>query len=574
MSASETINNEANRQDLSDTAIKDQMEHIFASPGFVGSVRLQELLTYVVNETLEGRANRVKGVTIVQDVFGQTNTEAAQSSTVVSVEAGRLRRKLADYYLTNGTDAPVHISIPKGTFVPVFRRNVGSGDSGSSETLGLGISRQGGRPALIFLTTAALALLIGAASLFSSYNIAPTSVASGGLSNLALAVVPFRNATNSLANEPMVAGLTQDIITDLARSSEIDVISYSSVSLLTNSEMPPLEIADVLNVSHILQGSVRGEIPGIRVNAELLDANTGKVIWTNRFDHDAADPLAMQDKIALRVIEDMAPHLKDWPGGSQVVSPSTGVDTMALFNQAKTLVNPPSNAGRLKIAQLAFETVIDADPEFVGGHAGVAYVRAFNALWGHVSDIMGEATESAKLANEALEIDPSAALALEALAFAKLVLRDFDGAVESSEQALRSAPNDPYVHSYHAFILTANGQPKKAVSFAEQAIRLDPLGPRTPYRNILAVVQLHAENYEQALQALAASRKMGGPRSPGHLAAEASALALLGNTDEAKHIVDTLPRGFIGGPWLAWQKRSFRRPEDAEKFPNLLLELD
>lgn len=574
MSVSEINLSEANHEALSEPAIRSQVSHILASPGFAASVRLQELLAYVVNETLEGRADRVKGVTIVQDVFGQTNPEAAQSSTVVSVEAGRLRRKLSDYYLDEGADTPIHISIPKGTFVPVFRRNDAPQDIAKPEPARSSYSRSGYRPFLIYSAIGLLVLLAVVVALFWPSRELPSLEAANGLSQPAIAVIPFRNATGSPVNKPLANGLTQDIISDLARSSEIDVISYSSVSLLANSEMLPSKIAETLNVSHILQGSLRGEMPDIRINAELLDARTGKIIWANRFDNNAADPLAMQDRIATRVIADLAPDLKDWPGGAQISRRSTDVDTMALFEQAVALVNPPSDAGRLKIAQLAFETVIDADPDFVGGYAGVAYVRAFRALWGHVPEVLTEAGKSAELARTALEIDPNSALALEAMALAKLVQRDFDGALKASEQALRVAPNDPYVHSYHAFILTTDGQPEIAVSFAAKAIRLDPIGPRTPYRNILAVVQIHAGNYEQALLALAANKEMGGPRTLGHFATEAVARAMLGETDEAQRILNTLPPGFVGGPWLAWQKRSFRYAEDAERFPNLLLNLE
>ncbi len=571
---SETNTNEANQEELSEPAVRNQVNHILASSGFAASVRLQELLTYVVNETLEGRADRVKGVTIVQDVFGQTNPEAAQSSTVASVEAGRLRRKLSDYYLNEGSDAPIYISIPKGTFVPIFRRNNVPLDLPVSESAAVQSRMPGNRGFSIYAALAFLTVLIVLALLFWPRDELQSLDTTDSVSRPAIAVIPFRNATGFQVNKRLATGLTQDIITDLARSSGIDVISYSSVSLLANSDMLPSKIAEVLNVTHILQGSLRGELPHIRVNAELLDATSGKVIWANRFDHSATNPLAIQDSIASRVISDMAPDLRDWPIGRQTSTPSTSIDTKALFEQAVTLVNPPSDASRLNVAQLAFESVIAADPDFAGGHAGVAYVRAFKALWGHVPDVFDEARKSAELASTALEIDPSSGLALEAMALAKLVERDFDSAVDASEQALLSAPNDPYAHSYHAFILTANGQPEKAVLFAKKAIRLDPMDPRTPYRNILSVVQIHAGNYEQALLALAANKEMGGPQTPGHSATEAAAYAMLGRPDEARRILKTLPPGFVGGPWLAWQKRSFRKPEDAERFPTLLLNLE
>jgi len=300
---------------------------------------------------------------------------------------------------------------------------------------------------------------------------------------------------------------------------------------------------------------------------------SGKVIWAKRFDHDIDAPLSMQDEIALQVVDGMSVQLSNLTLRKNRGPSSTDSETLALFAQAMALANPPSDSARLTIAGLAFEAVVEADPSFAGGYAGRAYISAFRALWGHSPDPEAAAQQSTELARKALGIDPGSALALDALALSKLVLQDFDGAVRTSEMAIQAAPNDPYAHSYHAFILTADGQAKAGVPFAERAIRLDPLGTRTPYRNILGVVQLHAGNYELALGSLIDSQKRDGPKTAGHIASMAAAYAGLGNTEKAAELVATLPPGFVEGPWLDWQKRSFRRPEDAHRFSELLQNL-
>jgi len=551
-------------------AISAELSRIVASEGFSGSPRLQQLLTYVVTETIEGRADRIKGLTIAQDVYGQMDPEAARTSTVVSVEARRLRRKLADYYLGVGANASIVIEIPKGTFAPAFRQT--RKETGPETATARPQPKLKPNMLSRYLPFAfAILVFLAAVLLWSHVNRAalpPSETAS--FERPTIAVIPLRNLTDSMQNDDLVTGMTEDITSDLAQLHEIDVISYSSTSLLTDPDMPPQEIGVTLNVSHIVQGSVSGAAENLRVSAELLDVKTGKLVWADRFNGTLSDPMRLRDEIAAKVAEGMAIDLSNWDTRNYKAPLPTTPEAAALFEQAMSLANPPSDAARLKIANLAFQAVIEADPDFAGGYAGLAYVSVFRALWGHVPDSQAEAGLSAKMAKRALDVDPKSSLALDALALSQLVMRDFDAAVSTSELALLTAPNDPYVQSYHAFILTADGQATRAIRFAERAVRLDPLDPRTPFRNILGVVHLHAGNYELATRSFSENNRLKGPQSAGHIANMAAAYAGLGDHREASHFAAMLPKGFREGPWLDWHKRSFRSNIDALKIPTLL----
>lgn len=550
--------------------ISAELARIVGSEAFHGSPRLQQLLTYVVTETIEGRAERIKGLSIAQDVFGQTDPEIARTSTIVSVEARRLRRKLADYYLGTGANASIVIEIPKGAFVPHFRQT--SPEETQQISTVTPPQNKSLRMPLRYLSFAVVlsVCLIVALAWWRATQTAMPPIVADSFERPAIAVLPFRNLTGALQNDGLVSGMGQDITADLAHLHEIDVISYSSASLLTGPEMSPREIGDTLHVSHILLGSVRGTAPNVRVNAELLDVRSGRLVWANRFDGNIGSPLELQDEIATKVVEGLPVGLSEWKSRHHNRLLSTNSETAALFDQAMSLANPPSDVARLKIANLAFEAVIEADPTFAGGYAGVAYIAAFRALWGHVPDSQAEAELSTEMAKRALGVDPNSTLALDALALSKLVLRDYEAAVSTSERALKLAPNDPYVHSYHAFILTAAGQAAAAIRFAERAVRLDPIDPRTPFRNILGVVQLHAGNFEISIRSFSENDRVGGPQSDGHKASAAAAFAGLGNTEEAARLAAELPNGFIQGPWLDWHKRSFRHLEDALRVPALL----
>jgi hypothetical protein len=105
--------------------VRRGLERILASPGFDASARNRRFLEYIVEETLAGRADRLKGLSIAIDVFGRDATIDPQHDPVVRIEAAKLRRSLERYYLIAGQDDPIRIDIPKGAYVPTFEQRAG-----------------------------------------------------------------------------------------------------------------------------------------------------------------------------------------------------------------------------------------------------------------------------------------------------------------------------------------------------------------------------------------------------------------------------------------------------------------
>jgi hypothetical protein len=104
-------------------SVREALERVLASPGFDASARNRRFLEYLVEETLAGRGDRLKGLTIAIDVFGRdAATFDRESDPVVRIEAAKLRRRLKSYYLTAGQEDPIRIDLPKGTYVPTFER--------------------------------------------------------------------------------------------------------------------------------------------------------------------------------------------------------------------------------------------------------------------------------------------------------------------------------------------------------------------------------------------------------------------------------------------------------------------
>lgn len=573
--------------------VEQQLSHILSSPLFTRAPKLSNFLEYVVIETLIGHAGRIKGFTIASEVFGRGEADAG---TIVRVEAGRLRRRLMDYYRDGGQHAPVYIEIPKGTYIPIFEltehntENIVPGSDNTKENNAIQLNTEtltssspkanNRKTKQLFISLLILFAVFTSFWLF--YSNYPTEhkttndyISQYDLSisdNPSIMVFPFENHIKDSSGDLLAMGLTEDIITDLSRLSDIDVIALSSVLSLNETIRDYVGVAKKLGVKYILHGSVRsdGQSDTARISAQLFDNNSGRQLWAQRFDREITNSLKLQDELASIIVQGMAESLTDITFQNNKSLNPTNRETYELYKQAMSLVNPPADPWRLITARHAFEQVIKLDPAWAGGYAGSAYTYAFHVWWGHSKQPEKDRIHSISLANQALELDKSFGLANSALAFAYLYKGNFEKALSHSELAVKSQPGDPYVLAYHGYIHCANGDAEKGLPFIQRALRIDPSYSRTPFLNILGLVNFHAGKHDKALELFERNIKRGGPSNPGIQAYQAAALASLGRVDEARSIYTLIELQKNEFNYEQWLRRSFRKVEDANKVIDVL----
>ena len=540
-------------------------------------------MSYVVEETLAGRAGGIKGITIAREVFHREDADDAQTSNIVRVEAGRLRRRLEDYYSLEGTKDPLQIKIPKGGYVPSFELLADGNETDVSNSptetksdsrFTLNRSHFGAAFVAIFAVIAAWQITVNIVEHGQlSFASQPTDNFTP-LSAPAIAVLPFEDFTQDSNTIRLAAGLTEDIITDLAKLSGVDVIALSSILPYKNKSTPIVQVGQELNVSHILRGSIRGTGSQLRVTAQLYDTQSGHQVWAERFDRQLENELALQDELARNVVQSLSLNLQEYENssGQNPVNP----EAHALFKQAMHLANPPSDPGRIKVALRAFEIVIELDPAYAGGYAGAAYMYSFRVFWGHTQSPEPEMLKAIELADKAISIDPRFGLAYSAKAFIHISREDYDKAITTSQQAVDTQPNDPYVMVYHGVILCFSGQAQAGIEYAKRALRLDPLYSRTPYLNILGLTYYQTGQYQLALDAFLRSLERGGPNGPGIQAMRAATYSLLGQTTEAKTTLELLAmlnNGFSWQRYETWLQRAFKNEADVQRIMQPLREL-
>lgn len=549
---------------------------ILSSKTFSEMPRLKRLLEYVVNETIKGRGDRLKGVVIACEVFDKTDPDEAQSTTIVRVEAGRLRRRLNDYYRLEGRSETLRITIPKGGYVVVFEE----APEEPANAMAQHSHAESGKNWLASLgPVLALTLLIGLVATITSgiyyftspQEQPPVQVLHPGNSKPIIAVLPFRNRVDNDLDDSISYGLTEDIITDLGSLTTLEVISLTSVLPFKDLEINPLDISTKLGVDYVLSGSVRGVPPDLRVTAQLYDAVNGVQLWAERFDRRMTNELDMQDEISHYVVDSLSVHIKGDEKQFISLRHKTDTETWSMYKQAMNLSSPPSDPAWLELSLQAFKQIIRQDPNFAGGYAGVAYVHAFKAFFGHSQSNDYDVQQAMEMAEIAQNLDPVFGLSYIAKAFAFLVTGDFDQAVIASTKAVELSPNDPYVMTYNGFILCASGNADEGINFAETALRLDPLNARTPYLNILGVINLQAGHYQTALRAFQNNLDRSGPLGPGiHYFLAAAYIAVGDDTKAAESlsVADLLKDENYD--WEGWVRRSWKNQEDSERILKLI----
>jgi len=554
---------ENGREILPDSQNREQLmqalESVLASRTFAEVFRLKNFLQYVVLESIDGRSERLKGFVIACEVFGKEDPSDAQTTTVVRVEAGRLRRRLKDYYDSEGAGDPIRISIPKGGYAPVFSLAGSSKMVDKSPEIPHRQQFIGQKP-LLWLVVAAVAVI----SFYYAWNLDKTTEPlTPAISNdkPAIAVMPFENLTGSAEGDAVARSFTEDIVIDLGSVASIDVISVSSVWSFTEPNISPRAIGTELGAGYILRGSIRELHPDLSITARLFDTKTGRQLLAERYEGTVENSTNQQTVLAQKVVSALSVNLED--NREQVFGKrfTDNREAWQLYKQAMNLANPPSDPGRLELSQEIFEKVIAMDPAFPGGYAGSAYTRAFIIFFGHSINPETDRQKALELASKAQELNPAFGLTFSALAFLNLSNGQFEEALTFSRQAIEIQPNDAYVSAYHGFIKGANGDFEGGVPFAKRALRLDPLNARTPYLNILGVLNYFAGNYEDARDNFLKNKERGGPGGAGPVRFLAASYSKLGQTALAESVLrqsDQLSPG--SDQWKEWLLRSFSDP--------------
>ena len=379
-----------------------------------------------------------------------------------------------------------------------------------------------------------------------------------------IAILPFTNMSGDPDQEYFSDGITEDIITELSKVSGLFVIARHSSFTYKGQSVTLTQIGRELGVRYVLEGSVRKAGNRLRISAQLTDATTDHHVWAERYDRQLEDVFAVQDEVARSVVDALAIALK--PDENERVGrpPTDNMEAYDVYLRTRATPWPPTRENILT-AQQAYRRIVEIDPTFVGGHAGLALVRALSVVFGHSSRPEDDAEDAIGTARKALEIDDRFALGHSALGLAYVVRGRTEEGVSAARRATELQPSDGDAHFFLALTLIAAGRGEEAGEAAEEALRLDPQYTNGPYLNILGISRFAARRYDEAIDAFRRNRERGGPIGVPALACQAACYAATERAEQAEETIREL-LDFVPGFSVAGS-RAFRffNVEDSER---------
>src|SRR5256886_6827260 len=397
------------------------------------------------------------------------------------------------------------------------------------------------------------------------------NAASGG-SQKSIAVLPFATLSDDRNDAYFADGVQDQILTNLAKVSDLKVISHTSVrQYKTGAERNMREIGRQLGVGYIVEGSVQRARDRLRINAELINAHTDSHIWAETYDRTAADLFAIQSELAQSIVTQLKAKLSPEQKAAIEERPTQDLDAFELYIQAKAVVDSYVNATDLRAALLqalkSLDEAIKRDPNFVSAYCLAA--RANDLLFFFDLDPTPERITLAETAvNTALRLRPDLAEAHFARAdFLFRCRRDYDRALEELAIARPGLPNSTPFFILSGYINRRRNHFPEAERDFSTALALDPRNPNA--YNLLADTYVLQRRFREAIQTY--ERVIdAGERTP--IVQFRRALALFNGTGNSKPLRDFLARypdmEIAGGQtparvWISMLDRDYAR---AEKF--------
>lgn len=348
-----------------------------------------------------------------------------------------------------------------------------------------------------------------------------------------IAVLPFVSLGNDPEHDSFADGLTEDLITDLARIPGLFVIARNSTFAYKGMAFDVRAIGRDLGVRYVLEGSARRAPGRVRINAQLVDAASGDHLWAERFDRNLEDIFAVQDEVTAKIVEALLGRLRALPQRNR----PRNLEAYDLCVQARKLMDDSPQTARE--AQLMLTRAVSLDPQYAEPYRWLAMNRWMG--WVHsggpTEDDRGAALA---LARKAVALDPTDAGCRWVLAYLLAYDRSFAEADAEFARATELDPNEADAWAARSDIAVLAGQVEEGIEHIRRAFRLNPF-PASWYYLALGQAQYAAGDYEAAVGTL---RRDETYRTSSRRFLAAS-LAQLGRLEEARSEVELF---LVGNP--------------------------
>jgi eukaryotic-like serine/threonine-protein kinase len=311
-----------------------------------------------------------------------------------------------------------------------------------------------------------------------------------------IGVLPFANMSDNPDNEYFSDGITEEILNALSRIPALKVAARTSTFALKGKSLGITEIGQLLNVKTVLEGSVRRMGQRVRISAQLINAQDGYHIWSERYDREIEDVFEIQDEIARTIVNRLKVKLTAAQDQALGTRHTENVEAYELYLRGRHCWYRWNMRGMLEKAIRHYEHALAKDPDYALAYHGLADVYSLPGLWGFqpTSTVLPKALAAAM---RAVELAPELAESRTSLGFVQLLNLDWEAAEASLLHAIDLNPRYALAHSFHAWLLSILDRQREAAEAAHLGQELDPLNPAT--NGIGALVSYYGRQYDQAI---------------------------------------------------------------------------
>ncbi|MCP3371524.1 adenylate/guanylate cyclase domain-containing protein [Bradyrhizobium cajani] len=360
-----------------------------------------------------------------------------------------------------------------------------------------------------------------------------------------IVVLPFMNLSDDPEHAYFADGVTEDLTTALSRLRWLFVIARNSAFVYKDKAVDVRTIARDLGVRYALEGSVRTAGQRIRITGQLIDGETAKHIWAEKYDRQLHDIFTVQDEITENIVAAIEPHLYAQEGYRAARQPPESVDVWGLVVRAIDLINKFGRKHNEE-AQRLLRRAIEIDPNYARAHATLSWAIWWATLYYYVEDRAEGYRQSALHAQKALRLDQSEPWAHMMVGLNLSTSGQHQRALAEHQAALNLNPSFALAHMAYGWALLRAGRFDDAIAETAKALRMSPLDSFSGlYTTIHGLALLAARRFAEALPYVRAS-VVADAEFAGHYNALISCCGHLGLIEEAAEF--TARRNKVGPP--------------------------
>jgi TolB-like protein len=496
-------------ESFSEDLIYAQLQKIFLCPVFAVSDILRRFLSYIIDETLGGRSNTIKEYTIAINVLNKPISFKPQQDAIVRIHAGRLRRALNYYYKEPCIDDEIEISVPKGSYIPVFAHK--------------------------FLKT-------------TNQDLKPVQHEMPA-DSITLVVMPFRTFETDISRQAFTDNLGQQLSAEFGRFPDFSVISYYTIQQLTFKSKDIHEIANHFGAQYMITGNVQFEKKRLRVAVQLTEIHSGAQIWTELHHHNfnSSNLFEVGDNIVNSVIA----VLGDFNGilaqqMSRGLTKSKSGNAYLTSQSWYNLFYSRFNEEVFKKAYAAMQNATEKNPSdelawaFLGQLSLLAFL--FEQPTGENPVVQGLRT-----ARTALKINSLSQHGHIALAMAHISLHNRQAGLDELEYTVALNPNAVGIMGICGCLMIAAGEYDRGIELIRNSINRNKSYPAL-FKFFISLYHFKQKEYSLAF---ACSDEMAIPGLGLNIILRVATLSHMGRKAEADMLAKSLKDRSLNKAWIS-----------------------